>query len=949
MAGTVTPFLHFPLAVADISGSTVQNRGEPIPRRYSVAHRLWLDFNDPVGTAAPSDRSLYGSLPTASGLTFGATGQSGSGASFSSGNVTIADVTLTDQYAFHIGFNPTTLNAGRNTLISGRDLAFNEVFGIYFDGSSGDLTIAHGATTEVVAGQFTTANQFYRLSVLWSSGALTVNVDGITVGSNPTFSAATVNSSHVLIGARETGASTYTDQLTGVVDSFHLWNDEVSSDGLRTLAQYEAGNSVLSGTITGSPASANTDPTQALPDEGLTFTGTESISLNASTAFPFDDLTLGVRLQHTASGTIRGIASYGVGTSLGVRLVKGTGANTNRYGAIIGNGTTEDAIFMGSDLVDGETVAIAISVNAATLSATLHVIGSSTGDTRVTSALTAPGPNYSSPTQTLTIGSDGVAANFVGDIYDVEMSSSIAWDNGQFSSYGKSQIIRPATTVVAARLVDLLSHGDLDTPPAGESDPPIVTNQVPAPGATNISITAPITGDIEDSGDGVDGSSIIITIGGNVAYTNSAVQAGFTGTVTDLGNGNFRYSLVQSSGLPDLTSVAVRVQARDLSPLQNFVDTTYSFTTRDERAPTLTNQVPAPGATGVSQSSNIAFRIEDAASALVQSSISATVTTGAGGTPITAISAGIIVAPFNGPGASITAGPGNSFDIILDPVGVLGELTLTTVSVGAQDAAGNTLNTSYSFTTADETMPSLINLIPASGGTANIGADVRLSIADAGSGVDLSTVVITFTVNADPAVTVYTGSAFQSGYTGAVTGTAAQRDFVINPDVDFPDAATVAVGIVADDLAGNTLNTSYSFSVTLSGQVSALTPSTVDTEGGTIITGTVAGLTAGNYTVHVGPLGTTADPVAYSGVEGRANTIVIGSDGRFTIVAPPLDDGGPYVITFVDSVSTAVVSNAVLTVVQRNFHRKRQDFRRLFPPRWNTGPRTTLQERFPQA
>ncbi len=126
----------------------------------------------------------------------------------------------------------------------------------------------------------------------------------------------------------------------------------------------------------------------------------------------------------------------------------------------------------------------------------------------------------------------------------------------------------------------------------------------------------------------------------------------------------------------------------------------------------------------------------------------------------------------------------------------------------------------------------------------------------------------------------------------------------------------------------------------------------VDNEGGMTVTGVISA-TAGTYTVRVGPAGgltlAVTDPIVYSGIEGQGNDIIVGTDGSFTFIVPPLPIGGPYAITFIDAADAVIFTEPLITVVAHTYHRKRWDFRRLFPPRWRTGPRGAVQVTFPQV
>lgn len=131
-----------------------------------------------------------------------------------------------------------------------------------------------------------------------------------------------------------------------------------------------------------------------------------------------------------------------------------------------------------------------------------------------------------------------------------------------------------------------------------------------------------------------------------------------------------------------------------------------------------------------------------------------------------------------------------------------------------------------------------------------------------------------------------------------------------------------------------------------------LAPVTIMNDGGYdfafgVLTGV---LPDGDYNVHVGPLGTAADPVCYSGVPGNENIVRVAS-GLFSLVFTALPVGGPYPLTLVplDGVSPTRVTNGVVTVVPHDFRSRTLSLRRVFPPFWDTGIRFVERESFPQS
>ena len=504
-------------------------------------------------------------------------------------------------------------------------------------------------------------------------------------------------------------------------------------------------------------------------------------------------------------------------------------------------------------------------------------------------------------------------------------------------------------------------HADLSgPPPAGEGVPPFLTNQVPAPGATSIPTSTPIAFRVDDLGDGVDGTSVIVDVNQGLGFVEAyngnsgGFQNSWTGFVVPGGFSGFDFQLIPPGGaLADLQTISVRVRAADLSPLRNVLDATYSFITADDAPPFLTAQNPAPGATGVSQASSIVVRVDDLASLVQLATVNITVTQGAG-VPVPAVVNGVIQPAFAGGGSGIlSSANGHTFTLV--PITALIELGLVTVAVVADDATGNTLSGlpgTYSFTTADGVPPYLANQSPAPAGTMAQTANIGLSIRDDGSGVDQATIVITLDTGGGP-VTVYTSSAFQTGFTGPSSSVTPDGmngfNVVIDPNTALA-TGLATLRVLADDIGGNSLDTSYQFTVSAAGVVALTTGTTYTNQGGAIVEGTMTGLPDGTYVVHVGPLGTVGDPQAYSASPGNGNLVVVqGGLGAFRLALPPNPSGGPYGLLFVDQNSPfTLLGAAAVTIVNQQFSERLYRLRRQLPGDYAKGVGNLRLEDYPQ-
>jgi hypothetical protein len=336
-----------------------------------------------------------------------------------------------------------------------------------------------------------------------------------------------------------------------------------------------------------------------------------------------------------------------------------------------------------------------------------------------------------------------------------------------------------------------------------DADAPVVSNQTPSPSDTGVDRDTNILLDITDAGTGVDDSTVILTVNGTVAWTGDAQQPGFAVTKTPITDG-FRYEINPDSSLPELTVIPIRVQADDLTPSPNSLDTTYSFTTADITAPTLQNRDPSPAQTGVAASANVVLEIVDLGGLGVDAASVILTVGGSIAWTGDAQQAGFAVTK-----SVVTDG----FRYEINPDTDFAELTAISVRVQADDLAAspNSVDTTYSFTTADVTAPTLQNQSPA---PSDIGvprtSNVVLEIVDtSGTGINAASVVLTVAGS-----TAWTGDAAQPGFSVGKSAVTDGFRYTINPDTDFPYSTTIQIGVVASDNATtpNTLNTSYSFS-----------------------------------------------------------------------------------------------------------------------------------------
>jgi len=94
------------------------------------------------------------------------------------------------------------------------------------------------------------------------------------------------------------------------------------------------------------------------------------------------------------------------------------------------------------------------------------------------------------------------------------------------------------------------------------------------------------------------------------------------------------------------------------------------------------------------------------------------------------------------------------------------------------------------------------------------------------------------------------------------------------------------------------------------------------------------------YNVHVGPLGTTADPKALSGKAGQGTGLYVWTSQELRCYMPRLTAGSPVslLIRRVDGSREQLVSNA-LQVLPAQYPNSVFDIRSVFPPHYAVGPR----------
>jgi hypothetical protein len=337
-------------------------------------------------------------------------------------------------------------------------------------------------------------------------------------------------------------------------------------------------------------------------------------------------------------------------------------------------------------------------------------------------------------------------------------------------------------------------------------EPPTLTTVFPTPDAINVPVSSSISFSINDNGDVVL-STINCTVSGSPAVVSGVIQSGFDGVSASIAqNGSYGYgydiTLDPTTDFSWNSIQTVSVSAVD-SASNSLSNETYSFyVVTDVVGPTLTNLLPASGAVEVSQSTTIAFSLNDDASGVSLTTIQCTVSGS------NAILSGTIQAAFSGTGASIVANDNHGYDVVLAQTGSFVGGSIISVDVLASDVAGNQLTSgSYSFTCTAGILPTLANLLPASN---SIDVDVTSSISLTIDST-LQSAVQVFVSGSAAVVSGTIQTAFSgSGASIVQSGTSVVMTLV--PTTEFNYRQVIPVSVEASNVVG-VLSSSYLFSV----------------------------------------------------------------------------------------------------------------------------------------
>lgn len=340
-----------------------------------------------------------------------------------------------------------------------------------------------------------------------------------------------------------------------------------------------------------------------------------------------------------------------------------------------------------------------------------------------------------------------------------------------------------------------------------DPDPPYVDTQDPAPSESGVDVDKVITFHLKDDDSGVNLSLTRVYINAALAYdgptdTWMAPYNGGGSSISGTAN-DYAVSVDKTSSYGSYESVTVRVVSADLRPVPNYLDTNWTFTTEDISAPTVTNEFPT--GVDISKTTDVSLTVQDVGgSGVNQSSISITID----GVP--AVSAGVILAPFDGLAAGITPNvPVSGFDIVLDTTSQYSSYRNIFVVVSMEDNEGVPGSGSWSFRIEDYEGPLVTPISPLNGeeGVA-LDTDIVVKLQD-DQDIAPGTSLIEVDIGGGGFDVAWEDGGvpeFKSGWDGPGSGVvsgAGIKTVTIDPVSSFPFATVVSVRVTSEDVEGN--------------------------------------------------------------------------------------------------------------------------------------------------
>ncbi len=225
-----------------------------------------------------------------------------------------------------------------------------------------------------------------------------------------------------------------------------------------------------------------------------------------------------------------------------------------------------------------------------------------------------------------------------------------------------------------------------------DTEAPYIGNLNPASAASGVATSSNIVLHVKDykgnagvtPGLGVDISTVQVTVtpqgGSPITYTSASPQFSYTGTTAD-----YTITINPSSDFAQNTSVTVSVVASDLHVPGNAMSAqSYSFTTIDSTAPSISGRSPGASDTGVATTANVVFHVTDVGAGVDIDNTTVTIN----GTAYTSASA-----------AFTYTGTSADYTVTINPTADFTDNSVVTVTISTQDLAStpNTTSVTYGF------------------------------------------------------------------------------------------------------------------------------------------------------------------------------------------------------------------------------------------------------------
>jgi hypothetical protein len=329
-----------------------------------------------------------------------------------------------------------------------------------------------------------------------------------------------------------------------------------------------------------------------------------------------------------------------------------------------------------------------------------------------------------------------------------------------------------------------------------DTNAPYIQNLSPSGSQVGVPVNTNIVFHVKDyknqagvtPGLGVNIASVQVTVtpvgGSPVVYNYTSPGFTYSGTSAD-----YTVTIDPSQNFAQNTVVGVAIEAADMHSPPNTMSTySYSFTTSDTTAPSISSFQPAQGATGVDPATNIYFHVADDGAGIDIANTSVVIA----GTTYTS----------SNPRFSYTGTPAD-YAITIDPTSNFSGGQVVSVSIATRDLAStpNTGTASYNFTINNAcTTCSVDTEDPARFSTAaTLDNTISFHVKDTGNGILQSSIRMTLigTGSAMPlSPLVLTGASSQV----AITGTSGDYTVVITLPASIQEGIAYSILIEATDV-----------------------------------------------------------------------------------------------------------------------------------------------------